>query len=84
MDILDKINILLGERIGPRSKRKLSGKASAGKKSYERKKYRMTKHKKKSSKERLERSAEGDKRKKRKMRQPDRTPTGKRQVRYHV
>jgi hypothetical protein len=80
MDILDKINILLGER----DTRKLSGKASAGKKSYERKKYRMTKKKKKASLKRLERSAEGDKRAKRKARQPDRTPTGKKQVRYHV
>jgi hypothetical protein len=44
----------------------------------------MTKKKKKASLKRLERSAEGDKRAKRKARQPDRTPTGKKQVRYHV
>ena len=80
MDILDKINILLGERYTL----KLSGKASAGKKSYEIKKYRITKKRKKASLKKLRRSAEGDKREKRKARQPERTPTGKRQVRYHV
>lgn len=79
MDIIDKINILVGEE-------KLSGKAHAAKKSYERKKYRMGKRKKKASLQKLHRSAEGDKREKRKDRlaKAGRTPTGKRKTRYHV
>lgn len=78
MDIIDKINIFIEEK-------KMAGKTDAIKKSYERKHYRMGgKHTKKSSKERLERSVEGDKREKRKKRQPERTPMGKGMTRYHV
>jgi hypothetical protein len=79
MDIVDKINILIGER-------KLSGKASSDKKSYERKHYRMGKHKKKASLKKLRRSAEGDKREKRtdRLAKSGITPTGKKKVRYHV
>lgn len=79
MDIIDKINIYIDED-------RMSGKTHAAKKSYERKHYRMTKHKKKSSLNRLERSAEGDKREKRrdKLAKAGRTPTGKDKVRYHV
>lgn len=83
MDILDKINILIGER---KVQPKLAGKANAMKKSYERKKYRKTKHKKKQSLEKLKRSGEGNKREKRKDRleKVGRTPTDKRKTRYHV
>ena len=78
MDIIDKLNIFIEAR-------RMAGKTDASKKSYERKHYRMGgKHTKKSSKERLERSAEGDKRQKRKKRQPERTPMGKGRTRYHV
>lgn len=79
MDILDKINIFVDEE-------RLAGKTDAMKKSYERKKYRKTKHKKKASLQRLRRSAEGDKREKRKDRlaKAGRTPTGKDKKRYHV
>ena len=84
MDIVNKINILLGER-RERSSR-MSGKSSADKKSYERKHYRMGKHKKKASKEKLERHGEGKKRLRRKddLAKAGRTPTGKGKVRYHV
>lgn len=77
MDILDKINIYIDED-------RMAGMTSAGKKSYERKKYRLTKNKKKSSLKKLRRSAEGDKRDKRKKRQPNRTPMGKGERKYHV
>ena len=77
MDIIDKLNIFIEAR--------MSGKADATKKSYERKHYRMGgKRTKKRSLDRLKRSAEGDKREKRKKRQPDRTPMGKGKTRYHV
>ena len=79
MDIIDKINIYIDED-------KMSGKTHSNKKSYERKHYRMNKHKKKASLKKLQRSAEGDKREKRKdkLAKAGRTPTGKKKVRYHV
>ena len=79
MDIIDKINIFIGED-------RMAGKTDAGKKSYERKKYRMGKRKKKASLQRLRRSGEGKKRDRHKDRlaKSGRTPTGKDKTRYHV
>lgn len=75
--LIDRLDLFIDED-------RMAGKTDANKKSYERKHYRATKHKKKSSKERLERSSEGKKRKKREEGNPDRTPTGKPKTRYHV
>jgi len=83
MDIIDKINIFIEE---PIDERRMAGKTHAAKKSYERKHYRMTKQKKKSSLKKLKRSAEGDKRDKRKddLEKAGRTPTNKAKTIYHV
>jgi hypothetical protein len=83
MDIIDKINIFIEDEI---EEARMSGKTHAAKKSYERKHYRMTKQKKKSSLKKLKRSAEGNKREKRKdkLAKAGRTPTGKGKVKYHV
>lgn len=79
MDIIEKINIFIGED-------RMAGMTDAGKKSYERKKYRLGKRKKKASLHRLRRSAEGKKRDRNKDRLANtgRTPTGKAKKRYHV
>jgi hypothetical protein len=79
MDIIEKINILMGED-------RMAGLTGGDKKSYERKKYRMTKHKKKKSLEKLKGSSEGNKQKNSKDRlaKGGRTPTRKAKKRYHV
>jgi len=79
MDIIEKINILMGED-------RMAGLTSGDKKSYERAKYRKTKHKKKNSLEKLKRSSEGNKQKNSKdtLAKGGRTPTRKPKKRYHV
>jgi hypothetical protein len=78
-NIINRLNIFIDEA-------RYAGKTDANKKSYERKKYRKTKHQKKNSLERLRRSGEGKKRRKRgeDLEKIGRTPTNKGKTRYHV
>ena len=79
-DIIDKIDLMLGETFA----NKLAKKSSTKKKQVQRQYYARKKTTIQARKEKFEKSAEGEKRKKKKdtMEKVNKTPTGKKKVQH--